>query len=177
MTGTPGSHAPAAPAHSGPEAERLAQLGNWEALGAPSASQPRLGLLNSMAAAGYRLSQLHQRMQEGTWAGLARLLNSRRNGGPRTDQEQEHVLRWDWQKQLPESPGGDMSATATQARTTYPRPPPPPPGSPTPPQPEQEDARNNQGLRLYNVDSLFQEKEVHDPEPVGYPHHCPTVGR
>ncbi|WP_346158125.1 hypothetical protein [Nonomuraea recticatena] len=144
-----------------PEIERLAQLGDWENSGAQSASEPRLGLLNSMAAAGLRLGQIRTRMHEGTWAGLARLLDSRRQG-PRSAEEQERLLQRDWQKAVTWVAWRRHVRNCNTSQNNLSTAPPPRLGSSTRSRLEQEDGRNDQRPRLYNVDSLVQEKEGHD---------------
>ncbi|WP_219510921.1 hypothetical protein [Nonomuraea ceibae] len=80
-----------------PPYQQLALAGDWKATGAASASEPRLGLLNHLAAGGHRLSDIRTRIRSGEWAGLARLLDSRAQG-TRTPDQQDELLRRDWHK-------------------------------------------------------------------------------
>ncbi|TMR22461.1 hypothetical protein ETD86_11475 [Nonomuraea turkmeniaca] len=85
------------PRHGGPRPlspgmEALARHGDWERLGVRSASEARLGLLNSMAAAGLRHGDVVARMRSGEWAGVERLLESR------LVSHRARRLRWDWWK-------------------------------------------------------------------------------
>ncbi|MGW0445390.1 hypothetical protein ACWDWV_08480 [Streptosporangium sandarakinum] len=72
--------------------EDLARTGDWQARGTTSASEARLGLLNSIAAAGWTYGEAVAQMRQGPWAGLAVLLESRRLSYRMTR------LAADWQK-------------------------------------------------------------------------------
>ncbi|WP_346103623.1 hypothetical protein [Nonomuraea maheshkhaliensis] len=70
--------------------ETLARRGDWQERSSPSASEARLGLLNSMAAAGLRHREVLARMRAGEWGGVERLLASKRVS------HRARRLRWDW---------------------------------------------------------------------------------
>ncbi|MBG0818438.1 hypothetical protein [Planomonospora sp. ID82291] len=79
--------------------QRLAGDGDWQALGYASASEARLGLLNSIAAAGVRFDEVIAGIRSGAWAGLEVLLDSRTTR-PRSLHERKRRLRWDWHKSV-----------------------------------------------------------------------------
>ncbi|WP_189243721.1 hypothetical protein [Planobispora rosea] len=76
---------------------RLARSGDWSAAGYPSASEARLAVLNSAAAAGLRLAEIVTGMRSGPYSGLSHLLDSRATRS-RSAREQSRRLRWDWRK-------------------------------------------------------------------------------
>ncbi|MGW4412696.1 hypothetical protein ACWEJ6_52525 [Nonomuraea sp. NPDC004702] len=118
---------PRGPRPLSPAMEALARRGDWERLGSPSASECRLGLLNSIAAAGLRHRDLVSKMRAGQWPGLERLLGSR--GVARRARR----LRWDWWKAVV---GTAFHRHARNCDTSPRNPsttPAPPPARPAPP--------------------------------------------
>lgn len=133
---------------------QLARDGRWQRLGSASPSEARLGLLNSMAAAGFRLGEVVAAVRAGTWSGLDRLLTSRRNR-PRSPREAARRLRWDWRTAvLGVSQLRHDRNCHTSQRNPSTAPPPSVEGSAPVGQ-----AEVAQPLALYNVDSLSPEAD------------------
>ncbi|MFF0250151.1 hypothetical protein [Streptosporangium sandarakinum] len=123
--------------------EDLAHTGDWRARGTASASEARLGLLNSIAAAGWTYGEAVAQMRQGPWAGLAVLLESRRLSYRMTR------LAADWQKAVT---GVAWSRHARNCNTSVSRPSTPP----SPPLGAGSGAKgmgSSQGTDLYYVDS------------------------
>lgn len=72
--------------------DQLARSGDWQSRRTKSASELRLSVLNSIAAAGWRLGEVIQEMEHGRWPGLARLLESKRPS------QHRRRLEGDWRK-------------------------------------------------------------------------------
>ncbi|MEU9835945.1 hypothetical protein AB0D67_30795 [Streptosporangium sp. NPDC048047] len=122
--------------------ENLARTGDWRARGTTSASEARLGLLNSIAAAGWTYDQAVTQMRQGPWAGLPVLLESRRLSYRMTR------LAADWQKAVT---GVAWNRHARNCNTSVRR-----PSTPPAPSVDGVDWVQGRGLQrtgLYNVDS------------------------
>ncbi|MEU4233291.1 helix-turn-helix domain-containing protein [Nonomuraea sp. NPDC026600] len=133
-----------------PGMETLARHGDWERRGARSASEPRLGLLNSMAAAGLRHGDVVARMRAGDWAGLERLLESRRASN------RSRRLRWDWWKAVVDT-AMHRHARSCNTSPSNPSTTPAPPTGATGSVPEKVggSGEGDRGGLLYKVDSFI----------------------
>ncbi|WP_433259788.1 hypothetical protein ACQPYK_49350 (plasmid) [Streptosporangium sp. CA-135522] len=124
--------------------DELARTGNWRLRGAPSASESRLGLLNSITAAGWTYGEMLTQMRQGSWTGIAGLLEKKRLSDRMTRLARDWrkaVLGVAWQRHI--------AKCNTSARTTS-----TPPG-PTPAAPDALGLAEVRTLRdvLYVVDS------------------------
>ncbi|WP_329430964.1 hypothetical protein OG339_48290 (plasmid) [Streptosporangium sp. NBC_01495] len=122
------------------EQEQLARTGNWRARGAMSPSEARLGLLNSIAAAGWTYAETLIQMLQGPWSGLAVLLENKRLSYQMTR------LAKDWRKAI----AGIARLRHARSCNTSVRQPSTPPEVPP-------DSQMSASLRLYNVDSKSAE--------------------
>ncbi|MFD8560565.1 hypothetical protein ACFV1N_25105 [Streptosporangium canum] len=103
-----------------PDLAEIATYGTWQSR-YPSPSEARLAVLNSIASAGWRLSEVIAEMEHGQWGGLKELLRRRRACAAAVR------LKGDWQKAIDGLQAGNPASYSDTSPTNLSTPPLPPP--------------------------------------------------
>ena len=100
-----------------PDLAEIATYGTWQSR-YPSPSEARLAVLNSIASAGWKLSEVITEMEHGQWGGLKELLRRRRA------RDAALRLKGDWQKAIDGLRRGNPASNSDTSPTPLSTPPP-----------------------------------------------------